>query len=265
MTHSFALVIIFLLPVISAQGALILHYDFNESAGDAFDLSGMAPAANGSFNLAATRTTSTPFGSEGFALDTNGGVNSWVSTPDIDKLDTLASLTITGWINPQSTIGSFDRFVGDVNSGGQGYELLFGNNATTLQFVLGGASSTAVTSNAVSFNLNEWRFFALTWDGTNTSFFLGSEADSVTLLSTHTQTAAATLSNTTSFRVGGSERSASERTPDAFFDDIRVYNEALNLATLESVRLSVVPEPATYMFFGGMILLVVSMWRRLKS
>ena len=97
-------------------------------------------------------------------------------------------------------------------------------------------------------------FFAATWNGTTgaVDFFVGDDqldsalfmlsAATVSPFGDHMGT---TGQNTVEFRVGGTAAVTSDRTPNAWFDDMRVYNQALGVSDLDLIRKeNLVPEPS---------------------
>ena len=256
--------------------ALVLQYLFDEPSGEAVDTGTVSPAAPGTLGGSATRVTNTPSGS-GFAMSTaGGGAASFAAASNPTKLNSLTTFTLAGWVNLQATPGNFDRLLGKVGSntsatgtGNSGWELFFSSpdaQGSALQLFVGGGATGAATSIASSaFVVGSWAFFAVTYDSTvgsnNVSFYTGSLTDSVSQLgSAQNLNNGVTAANLAEFRVGGSQRSNNERTPDAFFDDIRVYDELLTASQIEAVRLSNVPEPGVVSLAG--VVLTVGLLRR---
>lgn len=237
---------------------MLLRYSFDEaSSGDAnaADL-GSSPAANGVFFGNAGRTNSTPAGFSVGTLNLNAinGTSHYVSAGDADKLDSLSNLTLTAWVNLQGPPVVSDRLLSKLFSDGtrgSGFDLritsppsgsLLANN-----FGLGFAlintqliSSLPTVISTVGFNAsNTWLFMAVTYDGTNVRFWRGGVTSIVAQ-------AGATLiksplfgrpmDTSADFRVGSTAATSVDRTPPAWLDDVRVYDAALTLAELESVR-----------------------------
>ncbi len=80
----------------------VLRYGFDEVTGGtvAAQDTGTTPAAPGTLVGQATRTASTPGGASSSALDLGLSGKNYVTTgTDTDKVDTLTTLTLSGWIN----------------------------------------------------------------------------------------------------------------------------------------------------------------------
>lgn len=240
----------------SAEATLLLRYSFDEVSGVALD-SGATPTANGTFGGTSTRVTSTPGGAPGYAMSTNGGaITSYVTGGDADKLDGLTKLTVCGWINLQANPGQFDRFVSDHSNVSTGWDVFVASGTASSFTVRLGVDN--VDASVVSGNINAnqtWAFIAVTYDGAltanNVLYYSGSVTTAVAQSgTTGTLNMGPTAANGTDFRVGGTPRSTFDRTPNAYFDDIRVYNEVLNSAQLDAVRLSSIPEPGALALCG---------------
>ncbi len=77
---------------------LVLQWAFDEESGDALD-TGAAPAADGTLGTAAVRSSDTPGGGPGFAIDLSApGADSIVDGGFPDKVDSLAQVTMTTWL-----------------------------------------------------------------------------------------------------------------------------------------------------------------------
>ncbi len=190
-------------------------------------------------------------------MSTAGGAqdNNVVTSSTPTKLQGLDALTLTGWFNLQAEAANLDRLVSFADTGGNGFELWFNgaNTIFTLNVDLVQADSAAVSG---GFATDSWIFYALTYDGTQTTnnlnFYLADPSSAVTQLGTTLSLNAGTTgSPDVNFEVAGSGRSGLDRTPNAFLSDIRVYEGVLNLAELEAVRVSAVPEPATALLLLG--------------
>jgi hypothetical protein len=83
-------------------------------------------------------------------------------------------------------------------------------------------------------------------------FYRGTESNSVAQLgSTILSPAFQTPSNTTvNLRIGSTTATTGDRTPPAWMDDVRIYDTALDAATLEAVRGSNIPEPTSAALLG---------------
>jgi len=102
---------------------------------------------------------------------------------------------------------------------------------------------------------HEWVFFAMTYDGNssanNLKFYRGTTHGAVVQSGDAVTLNAGAISNTTNdFRIGGSASTPSDRTPSAWFDDVRVYNAILDANRLEAVRQEGAPYNATGLPFN---------------
>jgi len=245
-----------------AHADLILHYTFDDASNPTAD-TGTGTAANGNLSSGSSYTTSTPGGS-GYAFNTGSGVNTYLTTGandtggDANKLDSLSTFTISGWLNLQAdpTAGSTpDRLVSKWAStpSAAGYELTVGNATTgtttagnfTLRLQIQGNTVVSTVSTGAD---HSWLFFAVTYNSVTgmVNFYVGDTASTVTTLGSSLYIAGGVTSdNTAPLQVGGTAATASDRTPSGYFDDIRIYNTVLNAGELESVRAANVPEAAT--------------------
>ena len=269
--------IFFLLLVFScvsiSYADLILHYTFDESASSASDVEdlGENPGADGVFHAAATRTGNTPGGASLGALDlTAPGVDYVATVGDADKLDVLQKMTVTLWFNYRGQASDRDfllaneSIVGDQNSP-RGWDLSITdnnssnvrNNALLLQFTTrrygatgGSSGSGKVSGFSGEYDADQkWLFVAITFDGDNsnaTTFFVGNESASVTQVGVTSFLPNSIGQNLGGFTIGDNTISPfiGEAT-NAWIDDVRIYDEVLSLAALESVRLNGIglPEP----------------------
>ncbi|CAN5208489.1 hypothetical protein BH23VER1_BH23VER1_10280 [soil metagenome] len=243
----------------AAPAALLLHYSFDESASGSLPAldGGAAPPAPGTFVGAAERTGNTPGGFSVGALDIDQP-NSFVTAGDVDKLDGLSQLTLAGWLNLQAAPGHGNRIMSkqDATSfGGFSFAL---NNPTEgaaerradnfqLNMALGGDGGFTFNTSGADLDAdNTWIFVAVTYDGTtaanNLKFYWGDPLTPVAQLGADLSSTSGQLpSLTQEFKVGA--QSEGTVSPPAWFDDIRVYDEVLDLEALDGIRLANVPEP----------------------
>ncbi len=263
--------------IASARADLILHYTFDNAAAPTAD-TGTTPAANGNLYGGATIVTTTPSGTGG-ALSTGTGNNAYLSTGtgdtgDTQKLDSLSQITITGWLNLQAdplASTTVDRLVSKWDKVGKGFELLVcapltGTSSASnfrLQFVVDNqvAQSTIATSAD-----HTWLFYAVTYNSVTgtVTFYTGTDAASVTQFGSSITLSGVGVPDDTTLplEVGGSPTTDADRSPSAYFDDIRIYNTVLTKSDLETVRASNVPEPATATLVGGGILTCLCLLRK---
>ena len=253
--HAFAFWLCLISLVIVApttRATLLLQYNFDEASGNALDSSGTGIAADASlFNLA-SRTTNTPSGT-GKAFDvTPGGsfTNYAFAVTGTNKLNVaLTNLTLTTWINLQGMIAAGDRLMGNINgiAPGSGFDFAFNTTVAPTAAILtfrknstgGGSPATA----AVNLT-NKWVFLSVVYNGANVSYYTGTVASAVGQLGTSVVLSGNINASTNNFQVGATPATAADRTPPAWFDDVRVYDTALTSAQLETIRQTVLPSGA---------------------
>ncbi len=249
-----------------AEAALVARYTYDEASGNALD-TGAAPAADGVLQANATRSADTPSGT-GFSLDmTADGLESYVSMGDPAKVDTLSQFTMTTWLKlsdlnannggsgnvrllAKQNAGFFDGFSWNLNNPNDGVRgiddmrmAMFIGGQTAFDF---GFSIGAVGSEGDGdFSAVDWVFLAVTYDGTattdNLKFYSGSNGAAVTQLGvTQTANAGALFSSagTAQFCVGCTDAApGSDFAAEGLQDDVRVYDNILDAAGLDVVRL----------------------------
>jgi hypothetical protein len=262
-----AAVTVFLPAFASAEP--LLWYKFNEAAGNALD-SGDAPAAHGTLQGPATRSSSTPsgFGSS-IDLRDDAATYAHVLEGDANKLDGLSGLTLTTWLNVESYTSGNNRLVAKQAAGTFG-GFSWNMNATPndgpvgpdnfrLGVFVGNNVSSGPTDFAAGFSTadvdahNKWVFLAVTYDGTqasnNTTFYIGGVNSAVAQLGSALSLAQLTVDGGTSlFGVGYTDAAPTADTSViGFQDDVRVYGRALSLSELEAVRFEgTIPEPGAW-------------------
>ena len=249
-----------------AEAVLVARYTYDEGAGNALD-TGAPPPADGVFQANATRSTDTPSGT-GFSLDLSAdGLESFVSMGDPAKVDTLSQFTMTTWLKlsdlnannggsgnvrllAKQNAGFFDGFswnLNNPNDGTRGIDdmrmgmFIGGTTAFDFGFSIGAVGSEGDGD----FSAVDWVFLAVTYDGLSTTdnlkFYSGSNTAPVTQLGV-TQTANAgplfSSAGTAQFCVGCSDAApTADFAAEGLQDDVRVYDNLLDAAALDLVRL----------------------------
>ena len=258
----------------SASATLLLQYKLDEASSGttpALD-TGAPPAANGTFAGSATRVA-TPHGAA-LDLTANPGSNSNLDGGDAAKLDGLTTLTASFWLNLRSNPNGQDRLLTDMTAGA-GWDWRFRDGTPTATSPLNAASFSftfALDAGSINFAAtsdasDEWRFFAITYDGNlaanNLRLYEGGLTNAAVLLETRTLNQGPIAVNAAPFLVGRTQLTSSDRTPPAWMDDIRIHDTVLDLAALQVVLNenlnSLIPEPSTVglLGFGALVL-----WRR---
>ena len=254
-----------------ARGDLLLHWTFDEAAsGDQATINrGTVPGLNGTFNGGATRTTDTPGGASPAAADLLVVGNGYVTATDPAPLDGLEQITITAWIkllgDPTSDGSGNDRIAAlqDGTASFNGFSLTLNapsggvytaDNYRMAMFV-GGTDAFAFERSDDVFELGgEWAFVATTYDGLsdfeNLRFYVGEEEFEVLEYFSPRTAAAGPIAPVepgTGFHLGRTDAAPDANTSlEGYIDDVRIYDEVLDLAALEAIRmegLTDVPPP----------------------
>lgn len=251
----------------------LLQYGFDEASGDALD-TGTAPLTDGALTGGAARSGDTPGGLSASAIDLSGdNPFAHVLSTDAADLDGLGQLTLTTWLKVNEYTSGNNRLLAKQAAGTFG-GFSFNMNATPnagspsadnfkLALFLGGSGGfDFTTSNADVIGASDWTFIAATYDTTTNliSYYTGGENTPVSLLGTATTPGSLNPGvidgGTALFGVGYTDAAPSADTSvNGLQDDVRVYGAALNLAQLEAVRQSNVPEPAALSLLAGLTLL----------
>lgn len=241
---AFGLGVLFLAPVLGwATGPTpIVELLFNEGTGVGTVNSGSGGGA-GSLSLpypiwsgnvpANTGTSSLDFGDaqNGFVVD----------FPTLNALKSLKSFTITGWMNCRNGGNGpgGNRILSWINAGGNGVDLsTYADGHLTLGINqwndFGGVSSSAgkfpISSSAAFGN---WRFFAVSYDGTQSAnqvkFYFGSQAAYASIDVCQTYNRGTVGANIGPLAVGNHNTLTTARATNQFrglLNDIRVYGNA---------------------------------------
>lgn len=178
----------------------------------------------------------------------------------------LSAITITLWVKiDAASTTQVDRLVSNLNSS-SGFDFAINNytagtgawGADSFRLTFGfNSTSGAVQSTSASYVSDKWLFVAVTYDsaagGNNVAFYSGDENAAVALASTAAKSGSIVASSS-ELRIGSTPATTQDRTPIALFNDVRIYNGALNAAQLETVRasaLSTVPEPSAFAMLAG--------------
>ncbi|RRJ96949.1 hypothetical protein Ga0100231_024675 [Opitutaceae bacterium TAV4] len=270
----------------------VVHYTFDEGTGTTASNSGTGTNGGitlnrGTSNAAAwSAEGNTPSGS-GYALSINGnnagdgntGTNI-AAGADVTQLNAgFSAFTVSLWVNVTSLANSPTRLIGVNNGSSNGFSFRLENttpNSVKLQLWVNG---TALNTTALVNLSNGWAFLAVSYDGTATSanvnFYTGDTSASSALslvddksLTLNKGTVASLTGAGRDYRLrlgAGQDYSGANRTPNALFDDVRIYTSVLDATQLEAVRLSnltAVPEPAATAAIAGAILIILAVVNR---
>jgi hypothetical protein len=200
-------------------------------------------------------------------------------TQDFFRADTssnsafnLDAITITLWVN-LSQANDGDRLVSSLTAT-TGFDLYLKKDYLTdgdfrLSFGFNSTSGAVQSTDNAAYQLDQWVFIAVTYDSTitgsdNVFFYVGDEASGVVMNDSGSKTGSI-LTSTQDLEIGGTPASTSDRTPTALFNDVRIYDGALDLASLESVRTAVIPEPSQAALLFGFVTVGALALKRRRS
>lgn len=251
----------------AASGSLVLHYKLNEGSGTTVADSGAGTAANGVFfGSGSSWTTDTPSGSGyAFSVNDNSG-SSYITAGTVPKIQGLGDFTISFWMK-LSEVHANDRIFSTQSSvSSNGYLDLSTTDtnasAMTLNFKFSnGSSSATVISDA--FDATEWVYISIVRTVTgNVDIYKGdaSADSSLSLIASVTgrSTSPSINQNSGEFRFGSTAATTSNRTPDGFLSDFRLYTGTLTPTELNNIRLAAIPEPSAFVLLGGAALLFMA-------
>jgi len=229
--------------------AQLLHYQLNEPSGTNSPNTGTIANANGTLNGTSTWVAESP-GVFANAFDTNGGAaGNYITVPDSDLtgLDNLSTITVTGWINLQAPYEENDRLFAKTGN----FDIRITQDH--LRLTINTTQLTASDDIDSIFTTGAgWLFWAATYDADDTnkpvSYYYGSTTTAVTSLGGgNNPTGPANTGTSTNplWIANGPTNNTLDRTPDAWFSDVRFYDAALSSSALDTVRLQAIPEPST--------------------
>ena len=258
----------------SAQTPL-LHWSFDEPSGPVLD-SGAPPAANGELAGGASRSTNTP-GGFGYSVDLRDDAATYahVLGPAASKLNGLTQFTLTTWLNVSEYTSGNHRLAAQQDGGFNG-GFSWNMNATPNDGTVGadnfrlalfigngmsyGAADFGAAYSSVDVDAaDKWVFLAVTYNGSQATYYIGGTDSATTLLGTPQAMNPITLdSGAARFGVGYTHAAPTADTSViGFQDDVRVYGTALSGTELEAIRLANIPEPTSIAAFGAMGLLAL--------
>jgi|GEM_PF-1696909 len=236
----------------------VVHYTFDHdwpgSVSPALD-TGSGDPANALFSGDALRIADTPGDYTLAAMSTEGGaLGSHVGVAPPDKINGMSQFTVTTWINLREDPGHLDRIMAmsDATDGFEWY--IHGHQVTGFsrnKFRIGVVvDNVALLASEEATPDDGWIFLALSYDGTltanNVNFYIGGETNEVVPLGDTVSRNSGWVDWTTGeLRIGGTTRDAADRTPDAWYDDVRIYDRILTQNELQLVRQAGMEPPET--------------------
>lgn len=187
------------------------------------------------------------------ALALGGAANDYVSAATGgNEAFGADALTITMWVNVES-VATGDRLVSNITAS-SGVDLFV--NASGVEssgrfrvvFAINGTTGgSGVISSKAGFATNTWVFLAVTYDSAHVRFYGGDETRGATLDHTVPKTGRI-VASTAALEIGGTPATPADRSPKALINDVRIYDGALSLQEIETVRAEVmIPEPSNYL------------------
>jgi len=241
-----------------AHSAMLLQYNFSEGTGTTSANSGTVTGATATFSGGAgfSAANNAPSGA-GFSMNnsdsTMGARGATVTDASLnDSLDNLTSMTLTGWYKADGVLNAPNNprlFNKAANTIGTGEFAFYASDVSQLRLQLGATSFDA--PNSLYNQTTEWVFFAVTYTGgSGGAFYAGDQDTAVTGTAGTYATSIANIGSNTLPLVLGNRSQTADRPFDGFLDDMRVYNEALNLSQIEGIRASAIPEPSGLALLG---------------
>jgi hypothetical protein len=203
----------------TSRTGLVGEYGFNEGGGTTLTDS------SGDHNNGTISNATWAPGIFGDALAFNG-TNSWVTINDSSSLNLTTSMTLEAWVNPAS-LSNWNAVVIKERPGGLAYGLYADNGLgepPSGYVDVSGTDNTVVAPSILP--LNTWSFLAVTYNGSDLSFYLNG-----TLVSTNPYTGNITTS-TNPLRLGGD--SIWGEYFNGLIDQVRIYNRPLNQGEIRS-------------------------------
>lgn len=252
------------LPQVAHAWVPIVELKFESGASSSPNNTGSAGGAATLSATTPTYSTNIPINGGTYALDmgnTNGNFYADMATANVfNGLKSLKSFTITGWVNSRSSVTSAggSRIVSWYKgvTGFGGVDLAFRSDGSLGLGVntwndQGGVTSSE-TKIPVDANMspNNWRFFAVSYDGTastdNVKFYFGSNTVLATLDRTADLNKGVTAANTDTLAIGNVGRKLRSTSFCASFrgliDQVRIYGSTsntsgvLNLDQIQSLQ-----------------------------
>jgi hypothetical protein len=222
----------------------VLRYTFDEASTGSVNCqdSGTGEPANATFRNGATRVRGV--GNSLGALDLTGGSQNFVSAEHVAKLSGFQDLTVCAWVNMRdsTTSGSIIASIGDFTRGGWTLSLSAFDPAHSVagfEAYDGNHSGIGMHANSPINADKRWVFVAgvFNWSTRTITVFQGG-MDQPMYMATGMLFAEFPLvtPGDATFTVGPGS---------AWIDEVRVYDRALTISPLESIRRATIPEPCT--------------------
>lgn len=197
------------------------------------------------------------------AMGGAGPYANFVSETNSD-LAPLGALTLAGWYKVADGAELNSAYVIQNQNGSSpsvgGWRVNF-TTVGRMQFTMGYGSAVQTVnsdSNAFSSNGGNWMFFAVSWNGSNATFYNGTVAGSATAVGSRALSQTM-LGDTQVASIG---RSNSTGALDGLLDDFKIYNTALDATQIEAVRVSAIPEPSTFAMLLAASFGALLFWRK---
>ncbi len=244
----------------------VLHYDFNASSAKSYPSQGSAKdaiAGKGDKQQAGGSGSGVSGRKDDRAWDATANTTAGAVTPannarletaaGINALDSLEAFTVVLWFTSEQTLDSAVRLFGRTDSatkqttgfvlrtytpkkmgGKAAVELGIGNGTTRSTFV------SDYCAKGRGFNItgakNKWVFLAVTWDGSMVRFYAGNTGEKVAAAGARAYKGRMAPATGKPLIIGNT--SGKNRGLDGKIDNFRIYNLALGLDQLETIRQS---------------------------
>jgi RHS repeat-associated protein len=237
----------------------LVNINFEQTPGSTVSNTG---SIGGNLNITGTTPTwstnvSQNGGSRSIDFGTTAGNYVIESSSPYSQLAGLGKFTITGWVNNKnSTEGSGgNRIVSWINHGGDGVDLVYKSDGSLQIGVdqwpdnLPSRSSAGKISTDSAGSSSNWRFFAVSYDGTtnsnNLNFYFGSAQTQATLDVTKSYDRGSVGSSIANLAVGHFNSATRSIAQDRMFrgliDEVKIYNKVLSTAEILTVQGSTAP------------------------
>ncbi|HBR94476.1 MAG TPA: hypothetical protein DEA90_09960 [Opitutae bacterium] len=254
-----------ILTSVSNAQTLISHYTLDGTVAD----SGSLGIDGALINSASFVSGGVGSFNQALSTDSVGSQNFFRADTSDNPAYGMNAITISMWVN-LSSYNDGDRLVSNVTSA-NGFDLYLKSDVLSagdyrLAFNFNSTSGAVQSADNVAYQTSEWVFLAVTYDssivsGDNVFFYVGDETSTIVMNDSAAKTGSINV-GTADFEIGGTPATTGDRTPVALYNDVRIYNGALDLASLEAIRTAAIPEPAHFSILIGGFLLGLAVLKR---
>jgi hypothetical protein len=252
------LIIAALVMAQAAQADLLIHLPMTEGSGATTANSG---TLGGSADVQSGLTWVSGGGPAGignaisYGTANGTGYNTGISYMTASGLDSLTQYTITTWFKLNALVsdarpaGLFTTRDNDGGSNAQQWWITTSDSKYWINDVNNTDHKGAGGGFANTVDL--WQFVAVTMNGSTARVYVGTENSAAVLVDTITTIAGTTGTGGDRLKIGGSLSGWAIYNMPAQFADVRYYNEQLDTTAIDGIRLSAIPEPASFGMLGA--------------